>query len=45
MLESSHLSRQYAQTRGTVAEFEIARTRPLAAPDYLSEGQEYYGEK
>jgi hypothetical protein len=40
MLESSHLSRQYAQTKGTIAEFEMARTRPggVGVPSWVRAG-------
>lgn len=40
MLESSHLSRQYAQTRGTIAEFEMARTRSggVGVPSWVRTG-------
>jgi hypothetical protein len=32
MLGSSHLSRQYAQSRATITDFEMARTRPGGVP-------------
>ena len=32
MLGSSHLSRQYAQSRATITDFEMARTRPGGIP-------------